>query len=136
MNEIRDFIERATEHTEVGEEVRLRDIQAAKRLGKQSKGNLITLHKVLMDRIQADNSQVGRCMFTMWDGMMFLAGGRNLGFQKLLGAFETRPGVAKASTSMCAVICRFVSVRLNYSQFFSNDQKYSGTWLVSESMGC
>jgi hypothetical protein len=57
-NAIKDFVQRATEHKCPGEEVEHRDIQAVKRLGKISHGNIRKLLHAILDRLQASNSQV------------------------------------------------------------------------------
>lgn len=58
QNAIKDFVQRATEHKCPGEEVEHRDIQAVKRLGKISQGNIRKLLNAILDRLQANNSQV------------------------------------------------------------------------------
>lgn len=57
-NAIKEFVQRATEHKCPGEEVEHRDILAVKRLGKISQGNIRKLFNAILDRLQANNSQV------------------------------------------------------------------------------
>ena len=60
-NAIKEFVQRATEHKSPGEEVEHKDILAVKRLGKISQGNIRKLFIAILDRLQANNSQVRGC---------------------------------------------------------------------------
>ena len=58
--ELRALVERATCHKKPGEEVGLRDIQTIKRVGRQSKNNIKILYALLLQRLEENNSQVGK----------------------------------------------------------------------------
>eukprot|EP00889_Picochlorum_renovo_P002535 jgi/Picre1/29565/NNA_004951.t1 len=68
-NAIKEFVQRATEHKCPGEEVEHRDILAVKRLGKISHGNIRKLFNAILDRLQANNSQIRLCALELWTAL-------------------------------------------------------------------